>query len=71
MDSATGSAKHRAVVDADVKQGQSLGITATPSFLINGILLSGAQPLDAFAKIIDSELELTANDRPRNTAPTK
>jgi len=65
------SARHTAAVDADVKQGQTLGITATPSFLINGIFLPGAQPLDVFAKIIDSELRLAASERPGSAAPPR
>jgi len=31
-------------------------VMATPSFFINGIPLSGAQPLAAFEKVIDEEL---------------
>jgi protein-disulfide isomerase len=50
------SRRQRAAVEADVRQAQALGISGTPAFLINGILLSGAQPLEAFTRIIDSEL---------------
>ncbi|HEX7672165.1 MAG TPA: thioredoxin domain-containing protein [Polyangiaceae bacterium] len=32
------------------------GVNGTPGFLINGVLLSGAQPYEAFSAIIDSEL---------------
>ena len=45
-----------AVVDRDVKQGGALGLTGTPGFFINGRELTGAQPLDAFVRIIDEEL---------------
>jgi protein-disulfide isomerase len=31
-------------------------VNATPAFFINGRLLSGAQPFDAFKAIIDDEL---------------
>ena len=51
-DSATGRK-----VDADAAAAASVGITGTPAFLVNGILLSGAQPLEAFVKVIDAELE--------------
>jgi protein-disulfide isomerase len=37
-------------------EGQSLGVTGTPSFVINGRLLVGAQPVDAFKAVIDDEL---------------
>ncbi len=43
-------------VQADLQVGQTLGITGTPTFFINGRLLVGAQPLSAFSTIIDAEL---------------
>jgi protein-disulfide isomerase len=46
-----------AEVDADVAQGRSIGVSGTPSFFINGRFLSGAQPLAAFERVIDQELE--------------
>ena len=50
--------KYRAVVDADTRAGTEAGVTGTPAFFINGRLLSGAQPYDAFKHLIDEELEL-------------
>lgn len=50
--------KYRSVVDADAQAGSRAGVTGTPAFFINGRLLSGAQPYDAFKRIIDEELEL-------------
>jgi protein-disulfide isomerase len=46
------------VIDADVKDGEEAGVNGTPAFYINGRMLSGAQPFDAFKRIIDEELEL-------------
>lgn len=46
----------RARVAADEAEGQSLGFTGTPGFLINGVSLEGAHPLDAFTQIIDRHL---------------
>ncbi len=43
-------------VHKDAESARVVGITGTPAFFINGILLSGAQPLEAFQKRIDSEL---------------
>lgn len=43
-------------VDADAQQAQSLGITGTPNFLVNGYPLRGAQPFAKFAALIDREL---------------
>jgi protein-disulfide isomerase len=37
-------------------EAAALGITGTPSFVINGRLLKGAQPADKFKAIIDDEL---------------
>lgn len=43
-------------VKADTSAGHDLGIRGTPTFYINGRILVGAQPLEAFATIIDEEL---------------
>lgn len=45
-----------AAVEADVEQGNQLGLTGTPSFFINGRLFSGAQPLGNFVEVIEQEL---------------
>ena len=50
------SGKFKTRVDADVAQGASLGIKSTPTFFINGKLISGAQPLEVFTEIIDEDL---------------
>lgn len=36
---------------------QSLGVRGTPAFLVDGVLVSGAQPYDVFAQIIDERLQ--------------
>jgi protein-disulfide isomerase len=43
-------------VDADKAEAQSLGLTGTPGFFVNGRFLSGAKPFDEFAKAINAEL---------------
>ena len=48
--------KTAAEVDKDMVDGQSAGISGTPGFLINGRLLSGAQPFASFKAAIDAEL---------------
>jgi protein-disulfide isomerase len=50
------SEKYREAVQADSKEAQELGIGGTPTFVINGIVLAGAQPVEEFARVIDSEL---------------
>jgi len=41
-----------AVVDADMALGQSLGVSGTPGFFVNGHFLNGAQPIAAFEPLI-------------------
>ncbi|XXT19657.1 thioredoxin domain-containing protein [Sorangium sp. So ce429] len=43
---------HRAAVEADMQIARSAGITGTPGFVINGYLISGAQPLAKFKKVV-------------------
>lgn len=46
----------KADVNADHQAGVAAGVSGTPAFFINGRFLSGAQPFDAFKKVIDEEL---------------
>ena len=46
-------------ISADVAEAQRFGFTGTPGFLVNGVLLEGAYPADAFARIIDRQLAAT------------
>ncbi|GAB2875870.1 DsbA family protein [Nocardioides pacificus] len=43
----------RKLVDADFEEGQSIGVTGTPSFLINGTPIVGAQPTEVFEQVIE------------------
>ena len=43
-------------VEEDMAAGEKNGVSGTPAFFINGIPLSGAQPIEEFEKIIDKEL---------------
>lgn len=43
-------------VDADLALDEKLGVSSTPFFLINGRIVEGAQPFDAFKQILDDEL---------------
>jgi protein-disulfide isomerase len=52
-------AKNR--VSADAKEAQSLNISGTPGFLINGKFLGGAFPIETFREIIDKELAGTSS----------
>jgi len=59
--------KTKDIVRADMAEGQSVGVSGTPSFVINGRLLVGAQPFDKFKAVIDDELGTTA--KADTTAP--
>ena len=45
---------------ADAADAGRYGIGGTPAFLVNGRLLTGVQPFEALARIIDEELERAA-----------
>jgi len=48
--------KYQAAIQADSDFAINLGVSSTPTFFINGIPIIGAQPLDAFKRLIDKEL---------------
>lgn len=50
------SEKYKDEVAKDMVDGQSAGVSGTPGFLINGQLVSGAQPFSVFEQIIEAEL---------------
>jgi predicted DsbA family dithiol-disulfide isomerase len=55
--------RQRDAVDRDLQQGRLAGVSGTPTFFINGIPLTGAQPAAAFEKIIDEELAKRARQK--------
>jgi protein-disulfide isomerase len=52
----SGSQDARAAVAADALLASQSGLSSTPSFLINGKPLLGAQPIEAFQQAIEAEL---------------
>lgn len=44
-------------VQADMDFAANLGVSSTPTFLINGIPVIGAQPYEVFVQLIESELK--------------
>ncbi|HWP85101.1 MAG TPA: thioredoxin domain-containing protein [Terriglobia bacterium] len=54
------SGRYADAVERDVEAGRQAGVTGTPAFFINGILLSGAQPASVFERTIDAELAAQA-----------
>lgn len=48
--------KYKMAIENDMGDGQKLGIKSTPTFFINGKLVSGAQPIEVFSEVIDEDL---------------
>lgn len=44
------------LVDSSRRAGDEAGVSGTPAFFVNGMMLSGAQPYESFKSLIDSEL---------------
>jgi protein-disulfide isomerase len=61
FDSCLSDGVHKAAVQRDVEEGMRLGVTGTPAFFINGRPIQGAQPIEAFARVIDEELTALAS----------
>ncbi len=51
------SNSHKARIDKDNEIGQKAGISGTPSIVINGYYISGAQPIGAFKKAVQRALK--------------
>jgi protein-disulfide isomerase len=55
FEAAITSGEYEAVVEKDFREGQDAGISSTPSFIINGRVLVGPQPLETFEQVIEEE----------------
>ncbi|HKQ98671.1 MAG TPA: thioredoxin domain-containing protein [Candidatus Polarisedimenticolia bacterium] len=50
------SGKFRTEVQKDFQDGQKAGVSGTPTFFINGVMIVGARDVNSFSEIIDREL---------------
>jgi protein-disulfide isomerase len=50
------SGRYDAAIRASFAEGEALGVTGTPAYFVNGRMLSGARPFEAFSELIESEL---------------
>jgi protein-disulfide isomerase len=57
FDSCLDTGKSAAAVHQSIQKGSGAGVSGTPAFFINGILISGAQPFESFQETIRAELE--------------
>lgn len=60
FDSCLSDEKYKTQIQQDSQDGMRAGASGTPSFFINGIFLSGAQPETAFEKIIQEQLSASS-----------
>jgi protein-disulfide isomerase len=58
-----------AAVEHDVRLAANFGINGTPTFMINGLQLVGAQPTAEFKRVIEAELEASRKLRTSGLAP--
>lgn len=49
--------RYASAVEADVAEGRALGVSATPTFLVNGRRLVGAHPVETFRAVITEALK--------------
>jgi protein-disulfide isomerase len=52
------SRESKTTVDEDMRDATAAGVSGTPAFFINGRSLEGAQPFDAFKRVIEEELAI-------------
>lgn len=62
FDSCLDSGKYADRIAAEIREGFRLGVNGTPTVIINGRPLTGAQPYEAYAAVIDEELGTDATN---------
>jgi protein-disulfide isomerase len=63
FDACVASGKGRSAVDADIADAKRLGVTATPTFFVNGRELQGPATLDAFIAAVQNELPRSSRSK--------
>lgn len=56
FDECVDSNKYAQTVQQSIAYGQTVGVSGTPAFFINGRMISGARPFEDFKAVIDDEL---------------
>ena len=59
---------HKAAIDAMTDEAMKVGASGTPATFINGRFLSGAQPYEAFKKLVDEALTKADGGKPAAAA---
>lgn len=65
------SGEKASVVAQDIQEGQAAGVRGTPSFMINGELVVGAQPFEVFKQKIDAAMSGAPAAPAAPTQPTQ
>lgn len=47
------NSRYAEAVNRDFQEGQQLGVSGTPAFIVNGQLIVGLQPLETFEQVIE------------------
>jgi protein-disulfide isomerase len=55
------SQKYLGRINAQIQEGSTVGVAATPTFFINGKMLAGAYPIEQFRNVISKELDGTGS----------
>jgi protein-disulfide isomerase len=58
-------------IEADEALAKKIGVSGTPTFFIDGVVLSGAQPIDKFREVIDQELAKSKAQLASGTPPAR
>ena len=58
-------------VSRDLRLGRRLGVSSTPTFFLNGRLLTGAQPLENFEALVEEELRQVEQWRAEGVTPDR
>lgn len=45
--------RYESAVAADFQEGQRIGVTGTPTFIVNGQVMVGLQPMETFEQVIE------------------
>jgi protein-disulfide isomerase len=56
--------KFEGQIEQDLQDGTRAGINGTPGFFINGVMVTGAQPLAVFERVVQQELAAIRQARP-------
>jgi protein-disulfide isomerase len=56
--------KFQSQIEQDLQDGTRVGVNGTPGFFINGVMVTGAQPLAVFERVVQEELDALRRARP-------